>query len=271
MIDSRNRDNDRGSLRRWRLGALVVGALLLTGSARAATISYSDSYGFASTDWGGGSSPDGSVTLTLDKFDPSLGTLSSVTLECVAELNATWGIENKDAQAKDYTGNITATVTFELPSGFFDQSSVAPQAQASQAVSLGSFDGVVDYSGTSGATISGITASGSESPTNPVLSMFLASLGDTTFDLLVGATASTSTTGGGSVSEYYLTQAKGTATVTYTYVPVPESGLTPWLIGLGAIGFVRFRRFGFRARTCPSGEVPRFRNRKRECPPKSNP
>jgi hypothetical protein len=88
--------------------------------------------------------------LAVSQFDSTLGTLNSVTMDISAAIQASLGFEN----LKKFAGpdiEISASVHGYVIVGSMLMSNYVDQQ--TYTLSLGAFDGVIDYAGTSGTTV----------------------------------------------------------------------------------------------------------------------
>jgi hypothetical protein len=100
-----------------RGAAAIVGILLAAGPIFGSTILQIDTFGPQSTDWGlnANHAVDGSVALSFNKFDPSLGTLQSVTLTLTGNVTGDVFAANLGATAAQVTAQARATLTLARP------------------------------------------------------------------------------------------------------------------------------------------------------------
>ena len=205
-----------------RFLSIALASLLACGATQAATLSYSDSHGPDITDW------DPAQTLSLQRFDPLLGTLNSVTFQFSGTMRADFNGTNRSASAQQVRDTLTGQIRFVLPTATVFDLSLA----STQAVSVGG----------RASTSYSIQASDSGDTT---LSTGLASfIGSGFFDLDVFAEAATSLAGSSNVTRGATTVATATARVTYDYTaaPVPEpASLALVGVALAAAGLGRRR------------------------------
>lgn len=204
--------------------ASIVG---ITEAAHAATLTYTTAY-------------DGDYTdiinepLSIQKFDSSLGTLDSVTIDFTGDIQGDAGFENRSPQASTVTVDLSGDVKLELADG----TSIAEfSPQQDYSYDVAKYDGTTDFGGTSGKTVEGLTASQSATKTytnNTLLQSFTGS-GD--LDLLFSATAKSTVSGSGNIASYVTTYAKSNVQVRYDYQPrkVPEPSA---ILGIGVVGGV---------------------------------
>jgi len=222
--------------------AAIASVFALAGTAEAATISFSDSFGLETTDIV-------DEILSVQKFDASLGTLTKVTLAFAGEIIGDANLESLDSQATTLTFELGGSLllldgTSTLPNPIFDVA-----VSESDFATVSAFDGVIDFAGTSGASFMGLTAStsGSEEYTAAELLSFFTGTGDVSF--LFSAFADSRVTGAGNITSQIATRAGSNLTVTYHYDKAEtESGPEPSaLLGLGAVlsaGYLTYRKRG---------------------------
>ncbi|NES03241.1 MAG: PEP-CTERM sorting domain-containing protein [Okeania sp. SIO2F4] len=203
-------------------------------SALIKTQVYTDTFGLETTDIK-------DAVLSLEKFDGSLGTLKSVNIGFGGEIVGDAQVESLDAAAK--------TLTFDLL-GFLDLKNnelselgtlFDQLTTASDSFDASAFDGVEDYTGTSGSSFEGLTAEvmGEESFTDQTVLDYFTGAGDKA-NFLFSATTFSTVKGAANIASVIGTKAGASVTVTYEYeeffggdvkperVPEPSS-----ILGLG--------------------------------------
>ncbi len=222
------------SKRKWLLSAAtLVGVLSVTGAANAASFSPpSVTVPATNTDF--------TDPITLQKFDSSLGQLTSADISLTGTVAGSAGYENTSttSTARRITLDLSAVIDLNEPTTNAGLGEVVPLA--SQIVTnVPRYDGRTDYAGTSGATLTSLT--NTQSITTPItdpntLALFTGSRGSN-INLLFSATGNSGATGSGNVSSLFSTTAGGTAQVTYNYSPaataVPEPNN---ILGIGLAG-----------------------------------
>lgn len=202
----------------------LAGIVATSGVANAASLSYSSSLDYDLTDII-------EASLSVQQFDSSLGTLQGVTIEFTGDILGNAGLENRSQTASLMTLNVTSDFTLELN----NQSLLALNPQYSYSYQATKYDNIKDFSGTSGKTVSNLTAtqSGTQTFTN---TQFLQSfIGNGNIDFLFTAIANSIVTGSGNFSADVDTYAKAGIKVTYDYdevKSVPEPSAT---LGVGLI------------------------------------
>ncbi len=211
------------------------------GMASAATITQIETYSFI---------PTGSAVLVFDKFDPSLGTLDSVTITTnVTKTGGSLYVDNESSEPA--SGDISQSVTITLSSSDVDllaapSGSIGVNITATSTYTAvtgpddGDGSGVQntgeDYDGTAFGpvsvsetkTVRAIVQSGYEG----VGTYSITANGSQGFD--------TSAIGGAAVA-IDPASVSGNVTVTYTYTPIPEPA-SALLGGLGILTLLRRRR-----------------------------
>ncbi len=216
------------------LGTLAAASTLAVivataGTANAASISYTTSSGdFDYTDF--------EKTLSVQKFDSSLGTLNSVLLNFTGEISGNAGFENRSSKASTVIVNLGATLDL-TKAGLSLQPLFPINPSNTYSYNVPRYDGRTDYDGISGRSIGDLTASQSISKLftdTPSLSIFT---GAGNLDFLFSAIATSTVTGSGNITSYINTLAKGNLSVTYDYdapnptrVPEPSA-----LLGFGLV------------------------------------
>ncbi|OKH34074.1 hypothetical protein NIES2119_21470 [[Phormidium ambiguum] IAM M-71] len=213
--------------------------LLGTAIANAATITYTAAYQQTPEDIEFGAPTGYGFTdivdsiLSIQQFDSSLGTLNSVFIEFTGNMRGDAEFESRDARPQTITVDLSGLLTLVGPNNnpVFE---LKPQEIRQYDVTR--FDGTVDFGGTSGRTITGISAEASTSETIADLSALTPFIGNGTVDFSFSANAESSVRGSGNILSGISTFAKADIKVIYDYteVPkkVPESSM---VLGLGLI------------------------------------
>jgi hypothetical protein len=192
-------------------------------------VSYTDGYGPAATNW--------AKVLALPQFDASLGTLTEVHLTLSGSLDASFGYENKREIAQDMSYMYKLDQTMSLSSVGQPSLSMATTRGSTTWIDLGSvgaFDGLVDYAGTSGGTVQYgvLTDSALHTYTGAAdLAAFIGT-GSIMYDAAGTGYVSMGISGGNSAMKS-ASFAGATVTVDYIYT-VPEP-MTLGLLGLGGL------------------------------------
>ena len=214
--------------------ALCAVALLGASTARAATISFVDTYGPVSVPF-----PVAALA-TLSQFDPSLGTLTKVTLTLDAFTDAgTIRFDNEAGIATDATLGIGAEVT---AIGLAGITAIAIPLQTNSVINLAADnDGAADFVGTDAFGVTG--GSGFDSDSDMLIAGLAPYIGLGSFDVNVSAVVSTfvSTTGGFGPIDPAPGNTFGNVTVTYEFAPIPEPS-TAMLVGFSLIGVLAVAR-----------------------------
>ncbi|MEM1166512.1 MAG: choice-of-anchor E domain-containing protein [Planctomycetota bacterium] len=196
--------------------AQAASALTVMGNMATDTVTYTDlSVGSATT-----------VIGALDKFDPTLGPLVSVTLILEADTSAgSIDFDNEDGSPSDVDLGIGAEVTAN-PVGLAAFTVVAVPLQVGSGSVTGDTDGPADFVGTDAFSVTGGVGMDDDSFTSSVagdLAFFTATFVGETFDVEIDPQTETflSTTGGFGPIDPVPGRTSGTVTVKYTFVPTP--------------------------------------------------
>lgn len=219
----------------WLAAVCLILVSLAVSVVQADTLTYNYSVSLQSVGW--------SEDFTLPQFDPSLGTLNSITFTLQGTVNGDAKFESLDAQPSTVAMDLSSTLQLQRPGGTI---LVQVIPLASTVDNVGAYDGTIDFGGSSGKTYSGLSDTKTDSfisnpPSASDLTLFT---GTGNIILPVVATASSSSSGPGSLITQFSTKASAYATVVYDYTPVPEpTGMIAMLAGFsGLVGFVRRRR-----------------------------
>jgi hypothetical protein len=201
-----------------------AGIVATSGVANAATITSSSSTGFGLTNIV--DSP-----LSVQKFDTSLGTLKSVKIDFTGDLLGTARFENLSPSSTPVTVNLASNLGLKLN----NQSLFALNPQNSFNYQVGAFDGAIDFGGTSGQSVTGLSATKSETMTYTDSQFLQSFIGTGNLQFLFSAFAQSGVTGSGNMISSISTEAKAGIKVTYDYdalksVPEPSA-----VLGLGLI------------------------------------
>ena len=220
-----------------RATAVAVAVAALAAPATAATISFSDSIALTTTNW--------SDSFDIQRFDPLLGTLTSITFQLSGTVTGNIRAESMDNAPSTVSTNLQATITLTRP----DTTVLAVVLPVASFInSFTAFDGTVDFGGTSGVTQLGATATSATTTVSPPpvsdLALFT---GIGSILLPAHANGSSNASGSGNLITQFQTNAEASVTVTYTYttatIEVPEpASLALFGAGLLGLGLVRRRR-----------------------------
>lgn len=215
-----------------RVIPIALLALATAGTAQAGTVSYRAFIPEADTNW--------ERTLSVAKFDASLGTLTQVVFRYGGELWSDFMVENRSkSSGTTITADLLGQIVFGLPIGGI----VDLTLHSAFSATLGVYDNVLDFDGASGRTFEAKTISGEDSKV--FTSGLEAFIGSGTIDIAATAAGLVEYFTGGNVTAGSRTRASAWVEVIYEYaqddrqkVPEPASVflLGAGLLGLGWIG-----------------------------------
>jgi len=231
-----------------RFAKLVLAAVTLSvaTSARAGVITYTQSFPLTDTNW--------SADLSFPKFDPSLGQLTSIQFSLGGFVTGTAAYESLDSEPSDVTLKLQASERLFRP----DNSQILitiPTVSALRHATA--FDDELDFAGTSGETLTGLSGTASNSVISKLpadLALFTASFAGQTISLPATAAGESTIGGSGNLAFSYQTQASATASVNYTFAAasspggpptfaaVPEPAGSTMLVAAGALVLTHRRR-----------------------------
>lgn len=182
-------------------------------SAQTQQVCFSDSFPLTNTNWTG--------SVTIPKFDAGLGTLTQIDVTLAGNIVGSAAEESLDTSPTVVQLQFAATLTLTRP----DLSVIVvtiPLANFSDVLS--SFDGTIDFGGTSGMTHPGINAMASNMATSPPpasdIALFTGPAGNPgNIVLPLSALGSSTANGSGNIISQFLTAASANVTVCYTYLP----------------------------------------------------
>jgi hypothetical protein len=221
-----------------RFIALVMAVVLTSAmaTANAVPFTYSDTYGSITV-----GSAAGWAGVSLAKFDPSLGTLTKVTLTLDSNTSpSVIGWDNEAGIASDVTLGIGTKVTINA---FSIQAVTTMPLQTGLASVTADNDGwPPDYGGSDAFLFIGGSGSNSNSNSSTDAGVLALFTGVGTFDVWLSSSISTlvSTTTGWGSSITVAGQTSGTISITYEDIPIPEPA-TVTLLGLSGVVLIMKR------------------------------
>jgi len=199
-------------MRIHRLGAsfALLAIPAIAAAAPQQQVCFSDSTPLQTTNWFG--------SLTIQRFDASLGILESVDFQLEGRISGSVALESLDALPATISTDYRAALALSRPGGSVLVVSVPQQLFTD---SLGAFDGTVDYAGSSGVLHSGISVQDLQSFTSSApadLAEFTGPAGAPgSLGLPVDAMANSVASGSGNLSTRFLTSAQASLQVCYNY------------------------------------------------------
>ncbi|NEO52772.1 MAG: PEP-CTERM sorting domain-containing protein [Okeania sp. SIO3B5] len=225
-----------------------TGVMTNAGIANALVKTYTDTFELAPTDIT-------DALLSVQKFDGNLGELQSVTIGFDGQIVGDALVESLDAQAQTLTFTLGGTLTL-LGDEILNNPLFEEAVSASASFEATAFDGVMDFSGTSGKSFEGLIATLSGEnlyDDQAVLDFFT---GAENVEFLFSASTDSKVTGAANIFAGITTQAGASVSVTYAYevidgdvlserVPEPSA-----ILGLGLFagaGFLSKRKVSSKA------------------------
>jgi hypothetical protein len=216
--------------------SFVVGALVVFSAgaqATAGTTSDSDTTGLITTDF--------SNVLSVDQFDPALGTLNQVTLTVTGRLYGGGVFENLNGSPVDSSMRYILDQSLDITQGLTALLGMTKTTDTTLTINVPAYDGTFDYGGTSGYTETPFDVTDDNVFTYTLtldLAPFIGT-GTVDFDAVADATATVYPANGVVCGTYSYAQA--TIEVVYDYTPVPEPA-TMCLAGIGAVALLLRKR-----------------------------
>lgn len=182
-------------------------------SAQTQQLCFTDSVPFTTTNW--------NDSVSVSKFDPALGTLQSVSITFTGSIVGSAQAESLDTSPTTVTETFQGQIILTRPD-LSTLASVLPQAQFVDTFT--SFDGTIDFAGTSGTSHMNVSATQTVNVTTPPpasdLALFTGPIGNPgTITLPVSATGTSTASGSGNLITQFTQDASADVQVCYNYIP----------------------------------------------------
>lgn len=215
----------------------IAALLASTGLASAASISFSDSISLTMTNW--------ADSVSIGQFDSALGTLNSATVKLDGSVQGDAKGESLDAAP----ATVSLKLQAEINANHATLGNVVTILPVVDSVSnLATFDGTIDFGGTSGVEFPGVTASDQDTNVFTAATDLIPFIGTGLIMFDVDAAGQSVGTGAGNLITQFATNAQATVTVLYDYdpavtppppvIPLP-AGAPLLLAGIGAFAVAR--------------------------------
>jgi hypothetical protein len=211
----------------------LVAGLIISATSSAATLSFTESFGLATTNF--------DHSMSASQFDSALGTLNSVTFRFTDDIVQGFGAENTGAGAATVTPNLGAEFLFHKGGTTLLTTTLSGTGPS---VVIPTFDGTVDFGGVSGHNFGNLTVSntGMLVITGAALADFIGSATIGAVGYQVGATGSGSifsSNGNGNLASFVTTRARYQAEVIYDFTPGQSNNVpVPGTLALMAVAMV---------------------------------
>jgi hypothetical protein len=226
-------------LKSFYLAVAALPTILLASTpVNASSIVQTESFGLSQTNF--------SNQVLFNDFNPALGVLTGISIVLTGSSQVQEVFENLNAAPTTFSATATTALTF---TGTGISPVAGHAATLGSETTLGAFDGVIDFRGTSGFVITSTGFDLSEFATEDVQSSdFSNFIGSGNYTGLISGLGIFSISGADNVVSLFSAEEEGAVSLTYTFTEaavgaVPEpSTWAMMLLGFAGIGFMVYRR-----------------------------
>lgn len=194
-------------------GAYRFGPASVPGSSTPTTLTRTVTFPEAATNF--------TATGTVGKFDPTLGTLTSIDVIAVSTLTSRIQVESRDALPATVVGHVDGTVTTSGPG----VASLTARPTTDRTFTAAAFDGALDFAGTSGKDFGAVQATDTKVATLTSPADLASYVGTGGVVFTTAANSNSFASGAGNLASVISSTASSAVNVVYHFTPI--GGLPP--------------------------------------------
>ncbi len=200
----------------------------------------------------------GAFNVTVGQFDPTQGTLNSITVTGNVFTGGSHGFENLEPNASNTISQThNSSVNLNLPGGgaFIPSTLLDITTPPGPTITLPQFDGTLDFGGTSGRSFNGLSATGANQSTVLTGAALAAFIGTGNVNFAGNSNNTSSANGTGNQASTFTTNSGGNVSLAYNFTPFapppPPAIPEPTTLALLSVAFGAFgaRRLFARRKT----------------------